>query len=190
MELQPYLARHRSFGGWREAWDGVPLEFRACLADELPPHSFVASVRGVVLRGDDVVMQTASRILSFGGRGEPGETIEQTLIREVGEETGWLVEPIGVIGFIHARHLDAQRPKWGRPAPDFVDPLFAVAAVRYEPARKLPGEAACDLVALAEIQRLGLDPINMTYLHEALRKRTHQTEALTSTSSAPRRSPP
>jgi hypothetical protein len=36
-----------SFGGWREEWLGVPLDF-ALPSDELPPRAFVGSVRAIV----------------------------------------------------------------------------------------------------------------------------------------------
>ena len=102
----------------------------------------------------------------------PGETIEQTLLREVAEETGWLVKPIAVIGFIHTRHLDAQRPDWGRPAPDFVDPLFVVEAVKHESARRGSDESRCEFVSTSKIGEYNLDPINLNFLREALQKRS------------------
>lgn len=110
-ELREFLSHHPSFGGWSEAWDGVPLEFRTCLGNDLPPRAFVGSVRALVLRNNEVLLVHSSvPILSVGGRCQPGETVEQTLLREVREETGWRVLPLGVIGFIHCQHLDGQRP--------------------------------------------------------------------------------
>ena len=171
-ELQTFLLRHSSFGGWREEWDGVPLEFRTCLGDDLPPRAFVGSVRALVLRGDHVLLvHSAVPILSVGGRGKPGETVEQTLLREVDEETGWRVSPLGVIGFIHCRHLDEQRPDWGRPAPDFIDPLFVVEAQEFDASRLDFPNPPCEFVPVAEVEGLGVDEINRTFLREALRKR-------------------
>ena len=172
-ELESFLARHPSFGGRREEWLGVPLEFRTCLADELPPRAFVGSVRAIVLRDDEVLLVHSSvPILSVGGRCEPGETIAQTLLREVAEETGWVVSPVCVIGFIHCRHLDEQRPDWGRPAPDFIDPLFAVAAEAFDANLLGSTELCCEFVSIAEVERLGVEEINRTFLREALRKRS------------------
>ena len=172
-ELASFLARHPSFGGWREEWLGVPLEFRTCLADELPPRAYVGSVRALVLRDDEVLLVHSSPpILSVGGRCKPGETIVETLLREVGEETGWRVTPLAVLGFVHARHLDEQRPDWGRPAPDFVDPLFVVSAVKYDPALLGLHETRCEFVSLSAVERLGIEEINQTFLREALRKRS------------------
>jgi 8-oxo-dGTP pyrophosphatase MutT (NUDIX family) len=109
--LRAFLVRHASFGGWREEWQGVPLEFHACVSDELPPRALVGSVRAIVLRGNEVLLvHSEVPILSVGGRCKPGETVEQTLLREVGEETGWSVSPVGVIGFIHCRTWTSNAP--------------------------------------------------------------------------------
>jgi 8-oxo-dGTP pyrophosphatase MutT (NUDIX family) len=184
MQLGSFLARHRHFGGWREKWIGVPLEFRTFLADELPPRAYIGSVRAIVLCHDKVLLVRSSPpILSVGGRCKDGESVEETLLREVGEESGWVAIPIGVIGFIHCRHLDAQRPDWGRPAPDFVDPIFAMAALRYDPAMLGPDETRCEFVSIAEVERLGIDEINQTFLREALRKRSQSSSPTKSSSS-------
>lgn len=170
--LEAFLARHPSFGGWREEWDGVPLEFRVCLSDNLPPRVFVGSVRAIVLRDEEVLLVHSSvPILSVGGRCEPGETIEQTLFREVAEETGWRVSSLGVIGFIHCRHLDEQRPEWRRPAPDFIDPLFAVVAQTFDAKLMDSTDANCEFVPINQVEHLGVEEINRRFLREALQRR-------------------
>lgn len=169
--LETFLLRYASFGGWREEWLGVPLEFRTYLADELPPRAFVGSVRAIVLRKDEVLLvHSLIPILSVGGRREPGETIEQTLLREVAEETGWMVSPLEVIGFTHCRHLDEQRPDWGRPAPDWIDPLFAAVAKSYDANLIETNAARCEFVSTDEAERCGLHEIDRVWLREALRK--------------------
>lgn len=173
MALDSFLANSQLFGRWEDAWSGVPLACGAFLSDELPPHEFIASVRAVVLRGEEVLLVPGSPpILSVGGRSEPGEALEGTLLREVGEECGWRVRTIAILGFVHFRHRDAQRPAWGRPAPDFLDPIFVAEAVAYEPGLLLPGEKPSHFVPVAEVERYGIEEINRTFLHEALRKRS------------------
>ena len=170
--LEAFLARHPSFGGWREEWDGVPLEFRTCLSDELAPRAFVGSVRAIVLRDEEVLLVHSSvPILSVGGRCKPGETVEQTLFREVAEETGWKVSLVGVIGFIHCRHLDEQRPAWGRPAPDFIDPLFVVVAEEFDVKLMDSNESKCEFVPIDQVEGLGVEEINRKFLCEAVQKR-------------------
>jgi len=82
--------------------------------------------------------------------------------------------PIGVIGFIHSWHLDAQRPAWGRPAPDFVDPLFAVSAVEFDASLKGENETQSEFVPIADVERHGIESINQTFLREAIRKRSER----------------
>lgn len=171
-ELQAFLARHTPFGSWTDTWDGVPLEARVFLSDELPPRAFVGSVRAIVLKAQEVLLVHSSvPILSVGGRCEGEEALEQGLLREVAEETGWRVSPISVIGFIHTWHLDGQRPNWGRPAPDFVDPLFAVEAISFDAMLKKPDEHDCEFIPVAEVKNFSVDELNQTFLREALRKR-------------------
>jgi 8-oxo-dGTP pyrophosphatase MutT (NUDIX family) len=170
--LGEFLARHSSFGGWREEWLGVPLEFRTCLSNELPSRAFVGSVRAIVLRKDEVLLVHSSvPILSVGGRCEPDETIEQTLLREVAEETGWKVSPVGVIGFTHCRHLDEQRPDWGRPAPDWIDPCFAVEAKTFDASLIEADAARCEFVYADEAEHIGLHEIDRVWLRAAQQKR-------------------
>ena len=85
-----------------------------------------------------------------GGRPEPGETPEETLIREVGEETGWRVVPGPIIGYRHFRHLGPLTPEMAdRPYPDFVQAIYAAAADGYDATLLLSGEAPAGLVDVA-----------------------------------------
>lgn len=171
-ELKTFLARHPSFGSWTESWEDAPLEFHVSLSGELPPRAFVGSVRALVLQGEKILLVHASvPILNVGGRCESGETLQKALLREVAEETGWRVSPIAVIGFIHARHLDEQRPNWGRPAPDFVDPLFAVEALSFDARLQKPDEHPCEFIRICDAERFGVHEFDRTFLREALRKR-------------------
>lgn len=174
MTIQSFLNRHASFAEWQETWDGVPLAFNAYLSDELPRRDWVGSVRAILFRDDQVLVVKAEQPGPVvGGRCEPGETIEQTLTRETAEETGWRVRPVAVVGFRHIRHTDDQRPAWGRPAPEFFDPLFAVRAEEFDRTLKGVNETPCEFLPLAAIDRIGLDPINLAFFHEAVRKYHH-----------------
>jgi 8-oxo-dGTP pyrophosphatase MutT (NUDIX family) len=83
----------------------------------------------------------------IGGRPEPGETPEETVRREVGEETGWRVRPKGIIGFRHFRHLGPPHPQMAdRPYPDFVEPIYAAIGEEFDPSLMLTGEDPCEFV--------------------------------------------
>ena len=79
-------------------------------SDEQPPKRFITSVRCLVFQVDSVLVlsnRDGNHILP-GGRREEGETFEQTLHREVAEETGWTIESISRLGFIHLERLEPQ----------------------------------------------------------------------------------
>jgi 8-oxo-dGTP pyrophosphatase MutT (NUDIX family) len=75
-----------------------------------------------------------------GGRREQGETLEQTLRREVIEETGWAIDAPRLLGCLHFHHLSSKPPGYAYPYPDFVQPVFIANAVRYVSERRVHDE--------------------------------------------------
>jgi hypothetical protein len=88
----------------------------------------------------------------------------------VAEETGWKVSPVAVIGFTHCRHQDEQRPDWGRPAPEWIDPLFAVVAESYDANLIEPNAARCEFVSTEDAEHLCLHEIDRVWLREVLQR--------------------
>lgn len=167
--LENFLSGHASIGGWKDEWFGVPLEAQVYLSKRLPSQALVSTARGVVLRGDDVVLVCSSPpILAIGGRLEPGESLEEALIREISEESGWCVRSYGMIGFVHVRHLDGQRPDWGRPAPDWIEVIYSTEAVAFDDELIQPDETETELIGISSVSERGVDAVNCTLLEEAL----------------------
>lgn len=167
--LAVFLDQYQIFGGWQEEWNGVPLDFRVYLGNQLPPKEYIASVRAIVIREQVVlVVHSTVPILSVGGRCEPNETLEEGLKREVLEESGCLVKLVDLIGFIHVQHLDEQRPAWGRPAPDFIDLMFVVEFQDFDITQKHPEEPHSEFIPISQVEALGIHEINQTFLKEAL----------------------
>jgi 8-oxo-dGTP pyrophosphatase MutT (NUDIX family) len=100
------------------------------LDDEL-----VFSARCVVWVDGDVVVCTNAHLGRHplpGGRREDGETAARTAMREVHEETGWLLAPdtLQAIGWLRFRYLEPTAPEWRhKPHPDMVHVVFSADAV-------------------------------------------------------------
>ncbi len=139
-DVQRYLEAHPSHCEYFEHWEiQGKLQIRLSLAEALPPASASSSIMAIVFNRDRHVLYIAPEILKGeisnlipGGRPDAGETPEETAIREVGEETGWLVKPIKMIGFRHFFHLEPRSPKTDRPYPDFIQPIYVVMAESFD----------------------------------------------------------
>lgn len=147
-DVQRYLETHPAHCEYFEHWEiQGKLRIRLSLAEELPPASASSSIMAIVFNRDGQVLYLIPTDLKggianliAGGRPDPGETPEETTIREVAEETGWLVKPIKMIGFRHFFHLEPRSPKTDRPYPDFIQPIYVVMAESYDPSAIIAGD--------------------------------------------------
>lgn len=171
-DLDALLVSAIPFDAWREEWAGVPLELRPYFADKFPPRDLIGSVRAITLcRRGVVIIDDPSGCpqLLAGGRPKGNETIKETLVREVAEETGWLVSLVGLIGYIHCRHLDEQRPDWGRPAPDWLDLMAVAHANSLDASRIGANEPSSRMVPWSEVPQLDLGTLQEAWLKRAVR---------------------
>lgn len=142
-ELAAFLDGLRPAAVERVVWAAgrIRLDLATYLGPDLPPLEYVSSVRALVLRGDEVLVvrdPDGAHVLP-GGRREPGETLTQTVHREVAEETGWRVE-LGrePLGFAHFRHRTPRPPDHRYPYPDFAHAVYAARAADFDASRLDP----------------------------------------------------
>lgn len=153
-----------------------PLRIAGYLDGETPPLEYVTSVRSGALRGDEALVMRnldESRVLP-GGRRERGEAIEETLRREVLEESGWTLRDIVPLGFAHLRHLGERPPGYEEyPHPDFFWLVFAAEADEFTPGMKDPDgyEVESKLLPFGDVLALDVSPVNRMYLEAAVSRR-------------------
>ena len=108
----------------------VPVRISAYLGAADIPDELITSVRCLVQVGTKVVVCTNRDGISHpwpGGKREPGETNRATAIREVHEETGWLVGETSLhqLGWLHLEYLRPLPEDHSFPHPDFCQVVLA-----------------------------------------------------------------
>jgi len=133
--LTEFLARHSVRVEERIAWGDMPLCVSSYVTTELPPLQYVTSVRAVVLHGDAILVlhDGTKHLVLPGGRCEPGESVHETLSREVLEETGYMLDNAVLLGFMHFHHLAPEADGYAYPYPDFLQLVFTAEPGEYRP---------------------------------------------------------
>lgn len=114
----------------------VPLREHTYLNPRMPPDEFITSVRAIFFRGDEVMVIQDHQDDPYvvpGGRRDPGETVLETLHREIKEETGWSITDMTLLGFVHFHHLGPKPANHPYAYPDFVQVIYAAVADKYYP---------------------------------------------------------
>jgi|APSaa5957512535_1039671.scaffolds.fasta_scaffold43730_2 8-oxo-dGTP pyrophosphatase MutT (NUDIX family) len=152
----------------------MPLDVCAYISDRVPPASLVSSVRCILRRGADIMViedfKGDHHILP-GGRCEPGEESEETLQRELLEETGWTAHSPVLVGFTYFHHLQPAPEGYKYPHPDFFQLIYVSEAGEHRPdamEEESEWEKAADFRPATNVRSLNLDPINRAFLEANL----------------------
>lgn len=156
--------------------DRMPLNITYYLCGQPPPIEYVSSVRAIVFRGDSVLVirqEDGERYIIPGGRREKGEDPEETLRREVLEESGCTLASVTLFGFMHLHHLAPKPAGYEYPYPDFIWPIYLAEAGKFVPGARKPEQYAigADFLPIEEVRQLPLRPGQRALLEAALKLR-------------------
>lgn len=174
-DLQEFLATYKhdteEIADWRSV--GIKLRIRAYMRAVMPPAAYISSVRCVVRRGHDEILAVRDprrwHIIP-GGRREAGETLMQTLRRELLEETGWTVRNVQQIAFTHLYHLTPKPENYPYTYPHNMHIIYTAVADSHHPDQIETDGLEIDrgFKTLDELVRLDLPPTERLFLQAAL----------------------
>ncbi len=115
-------------------WSPSRLLLKSYLTATLPPENLIVSVRAIVRTAQNVLLlrNFDEQHILPGGRREVGETFEDTIKREVLEETGWSVRVKQLLGVRHFHHLTPRPPNYAYAYPDFFQLVYLVSPLTHQ----------------------------------------------------------
>ena len=174
-QLQAFLSARRPCTVTCVDWGNMPLRVVSYIGPDRPPIEYVTSVRALVFKDDSilVVHNRDERHIIPGGRREPGESLEDTLRREVLEETGVVIETPNVLGFLHFEHLGpppgAHPDDYPYPYPHFLQVVYRAEAGEDRPEARVhdPFVTGSEFLPVATVRELDLSPGEQVFLEAA-----------------------
>jgi 8-oxo-dGTP pyrophosphatase MutT (NUDIX family) len=156
-------------------WGELRLRITAYLSDRRLPEMLVTSVRCLVGVDGQILLTESPDDVNIwpGGRREAGETMRQTAVREVYEETGYQLDPksLRLLGFLHHEHLVPPPADYRYPHPDFLQLVFCGSATERstESWRDTDGDVQRSwLETPPRARRFDLAPVSLPFLAAAV----------------------
>ena len=171
-KLEQFLAKYDVIATEFVSWGEVQLREESYLLDELPPDEFISSVRCIVRREEKilVIQGKTEKYIVPGGRREAGESIMDTMERELLEEVGWAVRNTKLLGIIRFQHLTPKPPNHPYPYPNFLWLIFEGETAEYRPEAMEEDEYVLGSEFRPLSDPLPLNPNQMVFL-ETIRER-------------------
>ncbi|MEM7115634.1 MAG: NUDIX domain-containing protein [Chloroflexota bacterium] len=171
-KLEQFLAKYEVIATEFVSWGEIQLREESYLLDELPPDEFISSVRCIVRRGGNilVVQGKTEEYIVPGGRRETGESVIETLERELLEEVGWTVQNRTLLGIVRFQHLTPKPVNYRYPYPDFLWLIYEGEAADYRPEAMEEDEHVLGSEFRPLSDPLPLNPNQMVFL-ETIRDR-------------------
>ena len=175
--LADFLENHTPLMEESTVWGNgaFPLIIKSYLTDKIPPLIYITSVRCILFSKESVlVVRNRDGIhIVPGGRVEKGEMLDETLKRELLEETGWSIANPTVLGFMHFHHLKPKPPEYKYPHPDFLQLMYMADADEFFPDTKISQdyEIESKFCSPTEVDSLGISGFPCLYLGAALKSR-------------------
>ena len=170
-ELQRTLVNLRPDGIEEMWWDEgrIHLQVKSYRVVCPAPSTLITSVRGIIVnRGQVLVINEADGGVHVtpGGRREAKEEYEETLRREVLEESGWTIGGIEFLGYVHFYHLTARPKDYLYPYPDFFQLIYIATAKDFQESdRQIGGwEVGAEFVEIEKAMHLQLPVFNQVFL--------------------------
>ncbi|MBI2850186.1 MAG: NUDIX hydrolase [Chloroflexi bacterium] len=178
-DLSAFLASGKLLAEGTTKWGDMPLEIACYQNAEQPPAQYVSSVRAIVFRGDKVLVVDNGKnefYITPGGRCEKGESIEETLRRELLEETGWTLKDNRPLGFMHFHHLGPKPAGYAYPYPDFIWLIYTAQADKHFPKATIADEYVhgVEFHPIAEALAMDIEPGELALLKAAINIRQNE----------------
>lgn len=158
------------------------LNMACYVGSRQPPLKYVSSVRAIVFRDDAVLVVSGERGQFYilpGGRREKQESMEETLRREVLEETGWTLKELSILGFMHFHHLNPKKTDYPYPYPDFLWSVYIAQADKYIPEAITADKyvTGVKFYHIEDLPGLGFEKGGLVFLDDAIKLRQSQKES-------------
>lgn len=168
VEQQRVAEEHPSWFNGR-----MPLQQHTYISRVFPPETLISSARAILFHKGQIMVIRDHKNEPYiipGGRRDPGETVEETLRRELLEEVGWTVRALQLLGFIHFRHLGSKPDNYVYPFPDFIQVVYTAVADTYQAEALVPDKYVTSSRFHPEtaVQQLDLRPGQRALLQAAI----------------------